>query len=232
MSAAGLRRIATALRLVCSGRLAEFSYLAWVRWHNLDFDYVGVEDLGLPSETAHFHSATPALALRRVLRDLGITSADRILDIGCGKGAAVIEFARWPFGKVAGCDISPWLVEIARANCRKLACPRVELFCADAAEFKDLDEYNYFYLFNPFPAAVMEAVMDHLVESLRVRPRLITLLYRNPTCHDCIAARDVFRLESVRPAGNHCLHVYRSVTSAGRPPSLAGQAAVASANSR
>lgn len=220
--------MATALRLVCSGKLAEFSYLAWVRWHHLDFDYVGVEELGLPAESAHFHSATPALALRRVLRELKISPRDHILDIGCGKEAAVIEFARWPFGRVAGCDISPALVETARANCRKLACQRVELFCADAAEFKDLDDYNYFYLFNPFPAAVMKAVVDHLIESFRLRPRLITLLYRNPTCHNSIAAAGAFRLESVRSAGNHPLHIYRSVTSTGRPYSVDSPVALAS----
>ena len=59
-------------------------------------------------------------ALPQVLRRFPITSGDRILDVGCGKGKAMALMRRFPFGQVAGFDISPALADVANRNFRQL----------------------------------------------------------------------------------------------------------------
>ena len=74
-------------------------------------------------------------ALPQVLRRFPITSGDRILDVGCGKGKAMALMRRFPFGQVAGFDISPALADVANRNFRQLKLRDCHAFQADAATF-------------------------------------------------------------------------------------------------
>jgi hypothetical protein len=54
------------------------------------------------------------------------------------------------------------------------------LFHSDAAAFDGYDRYTFYYLYNPFPPAVMAETMVRISESLQRRPRKVTLVYTNP----------------------------------------------------
>ena len=57
-------------------------------------------------------------------------------------------------------------------------------FQGDALVYDDYDEYNYFYLANPFNASVMAPFLMHLKESLSRNPRTIYVLYLLPILHN------------------------------------------------
>lgn len=59
-------------------------------------------------------------ALRSVLAKQHITTEDRILDIGCGKGRAMAIMSKFPFAEVVGIEISESLEKIANQNLKKL----------------------------------------------------------------------------------------------------------------
>src|SRR2546425_424286 len=58
--------------------------------------------------------------LVRVLKDLHINNQDTILDIGCGKGSAMLSMLKFPFARVDGIELSKEISEIAIRNLTKL----------------------------------------------------------------------------------------------------------------
>lgn len=132
--------------------------------------------------------------LKKVLKRLSICEEDAILDIGCGKGKAMYLMSCFPFRKIRGYDLSEELVRIANQNFQKLGLKNCEAFQADAMEFAEYDDFNYFFIFNSFPRDVFETMMEHLMESVERRPRKVRFIYLNPVCHDYMEAHTPFRL--------------------------------------
>lgn len=54
------------------------------------------------------------------------------------------------------------------------------LINADAKFYDEFDEYNYFYLFNPFHNDIMDGFIKNLEKSLNRHHRMITIIYFNP----------------------------------------------------
>jgi 2-polyprenyl-3-methyl-5-hydroxy-6-metoxy-1,4-benzoquinol methylase len=77
----------------------------------------------------------------------------RVLDVGCGNGATLREFAARGC-KVVGIDLSPNGIEMARA-----ACPvgRFEVLAADEGILKNLGE-------EPFDIVISTEVVEHLYD--------------------------------------------------------------------
>jgi SAM-dependent methyltransferase len=145
----------------------------------VDLGWVSVKDSGLSEDRSHWHSNSGGPDLERLLDSLSISPSDSALDLGCGKGGAMLTLARYPFARVDGVEISPGLASIAQKNLRRLGIVNARVFCSDAAGFHDLDRYSYFYMYNPFPEQVMESVMDNITSSLSRQRRAVTLIYKN-----------------------------------------------------
>ena len=189
-------------------------------WHNLGLTLAGIDvrqtsmsELGLDENRSYWYANSGGPALRKLLRSLPITSEDSAIDVGCGKGGAILTLSRFPFGRVDGLDISPLLVDIARRNLRRCRIRNSSIICSDAAQFRNFDPYTYVYLYHPFPAAVMDCVMRNLRESLAAHPRPLTLIYCNPY-HDSSVTAGGF--EAVREFTDsvHPIRVYRPVSAA------------------
>lgn len=155
----------------------------------VDF-YTMVDNKGTPEavEGSYNYEAIGFLYdfyLRKFLRRQDHTG-DRIIDVGCGKGRALELFLSFGFSKADGLEYSPKLSEIARKNMRTLGLP-CEIFTGDAAEFDGYDAYNWFYLYNPFNQNIMLSFIGRLKESLQRNPRVIKILYANPTCEKVFA---------------------------------------------
>lgn len=133
--------------------------------------------------------------LKNVLKSLAISPTDNMVDIGCGKGGAMRVMLRFPFSRVNGVEISERLAAIARKNFQilRILPERCRVIAMDASQFQDFDPYNYVYFFNPFTGAVMIKVMANLLASIERKPRKVTIIYNNPTCHDEIVGTGVFR---------------------------------------
>lgn len=97
------------------------------------------------------------------------------VDVGCGKGRALLLAARRPFSRLVGVDFAPALLDAARRNTQALGVP-VELHCADAAGFQFPPGPLVIYLYNPFGPAVMDAVARHAAEATGP----VQVMYLNP----------------------------------------------------
>jgi protein-L-isoaspartate O-methyltransferase len=117
--------------------------------------------------------------LERVLNNLPISPGSRAVDLASGKGGAAITLSRY-FAEVVGVELSPVLVEISQENVRTLRLENVSFVCGDAARFVDLHQFDYVYMFNPFPQTVMVEVIRNLRESRTAHGRPTTVIYKNP----------------------------------------------------
>src|SRR5688572_15712537 len=80
-----------------------------------DFSICSTSDLGLDSRRSHAHRGS-SFDVNHVLSGLELIPNSSIIDIGCGKGRAMLAMAHFPFKKIAGVEISPELANIARRN--------------------------------------------------------------------------------------------------------------------
>jgi SAM-dependent methyltransferase len=163
-------------------------YLLRMKFRRVDLGWVSVRGSGLSEERSHWHSNSGGPDLDELLRTLPICGSDTVLDIGCGKGGAMLTLVRYPFARVDGVEISPKLAEVARQNLKRCRISHAKVFCCDAAEFRDLDDYNYVYMYNPFPETVMRQVVENLQRSVGRRPRRVTVIYKNPVFESTLLA--------------------------------------------
>jgi SAM-dependent methyltransferase len=107
------------------------------------------------------------------------------IDLGSGKGRALLMAADYPFRRVVGIELLAVLHQAAQENLSKYRsesqkCLALESICADATEFALPAEPTVLYLFNPFPEAGLKRMLASLERSLRTHPRAVYVLYHNP----------------------------------------------------
>ena len=187
-----IEKIKLYLRLLRKRDWREINYRLQLLFQRIDLKNVPVDELNLSAERAYDYADSGGAAFEKVLDSLLITPSDTIVDFGCGKGGALITLAKYPFSQITGVEISSRLVDIAQKNLRKLWIDNVSIELCDATEFVELDDYNYFYFFNPFPCPIMRTVMENIEKSVAVRPRNVTIIYLNPECHDAVVKNTSF----------------------------------------
>jgi SAM-dependent methyltransferase len=191
--------------LLFRGNWREFIFRLRLALARLDLENVTIEELNLSAERSNYYSDSSVPALDEVLEKFRIGSNDAVMDFGCGKGGVLIILAKYPFRRITGLDISAELIDIAKNNLAKLGVRRVDFVCCDAADHQYLDDYNYFYFFNPFPCAIVQTVIGNIEQSLSRKPRKATIIYLNPVCHGEVISGGVFiRLEEL----DHPCHKY------------------------
>lgn len=121
--------------------------------------------------------------------ELFFTKADtrnckHFLDIGCGKGRALIMAAEAGTKKITGVDISRQLLDSAKKNIAKYNTTHqgIDFIIKhdDAFYFEIADDVDIIFLFNPFDEFLMEAVADNIEKSLAGNPRQLQIVYFNP----------------------------------------------------
>jgi hypothetical protein len=153
------------------------------------------EEIGLDPRHAQLVAPSGNRWLRAVLDELGVCAMDAVLDVGCGKGSAMRVMLEFPFSRVDGVEAAEQIARIARTNFATLrvSSKRHSVITADASTFTALDHYNFIYFYNPFSCEVMASFMANLRASLTRAPRLVTIVYDNPVCHDTVVEGGVFR---------------------------------------
>ncbi|WP_019558808.1 class I SAM-dependent methyltransferase [Thioalkalivibrio sp. ALE12] len=144
------------------------------------------DDAGLPQEHEGYEGAPPRL-FHRIVRSLQIApSRYAFIDLGSGKGKALLLASHHPFRRVIGVEYNARLNDIATENARLYQHPErkvanIETVCGDAGAY-DLPAGDLLiYLFNPFKAAIMERVLANLENAIRTEPREVLVVYQNPT---------------------------------------------------
>lgn len=108
------------------------------------------------------------------------------LDVGAGKGRAMLLASQFPFAAVEGIELNPELAEIARANIAlwmndETASPLTTLTVhnADATKHPLPDGPTLAFLFHPFETPVLERFLRHVETHLTSHPHAFDLLYVN-----------------------------------------------------
>lgn len=134
-----------------------------------------------PTEKELFHEMMDALAQHASLDFAGFT----FVDLGSGKGRALLMAADYPFRKIVGVELLPALHEVAEQNVTQYRsdfqkCFAMECVCADATTFPLPAGPLVVYLFNPFPESGLRRAIANLERDLQQAPRPAYVLYHNP----------------------------------------------------
>ena len=99
------------------------------------------------------------------------------IDLGCGKGRALLVAAQFPFTQILGVELSHDLCTIARMN--NVADPRVAIYRQDAATAVYPEAPLVIFLYHPFLKRVLRRVLSNLERQRRRSPHPTYLLYAN-----------------------------------------------------
>jgi hypothetical protein len=154
---------------------------------------------------------------RRLMDEAGIPHRElTFVDLGSGKGRALLMASDYPFHRIVGVELSPALHRVAQENVRLYHAPSqrcfaFDLLCADASCWTPPADDLVVYLFQPFPRETLSRVLRNLD---RQRRRRLYVAYMNPLFHDEVMAHGRFcvhaRGEPEGP-GEFAWTVYRSL---------------------
>jgi SAM-dependent methyltransferase len=131
---------------------------------------------------------------REIINSLRIDFREfTFLDIGSGKGRALLLAAEYPFRRIVGVELMPELNSMAEENIRRFAsqkrpCGEIRSVCEDATEFVFPAAPVVVFLFNPLPEAGLKKLLINLDTSLREYPRATYVIYVNPVFEESVGA--------------------------------------------
>jgi SAM-dependent methyltransferase len=146
-----------------------------VRLHELAFESEHKE-LG-----ARYQATSPD-AFARTMQEVDLGGGElTFVDLGAGKGRALLLASQLPFRRLVGVEFSPELTAVGERNVarwreRTPGCPEIELRCQDAATYDFPDEPLLVYMYNPFEEPLMLEVLGNLRASLQRSPRRVVLV--------------------------------------------------------
>ena len=170
--------------------------------------YLAPEDLvrGRPNDAHNYgYSAIAPSVFREACRRWqetlpavsGKVEAYSFVDVGAGKGRAVLLASELPFRKAIGVELSEELSSIAQSNAvrwSRVARPKskIRMVQGDATAFQWPRTPLLVYLYNPFACSLVAQVARSLAKLAAEGSGLVDLLYVNPTCADALSAQGSF----------------------------------------
>jgi len=112
-----------------------------------------------------------------------VDASDVFLDVGSGKGRAVLFAAgHYAFRRVIGVEVSAGLHRVATENVRRYRgnLAPIELINKDIRNWKIPNEVTVLFLYNPFWNSTFEDFVGKVRQSLDERPREFRMIYENP----------------------------------------------------
>ena len=122
----------------------------------------------------------------QAVKSVGIKYEDfAFVDLGSGKGRAMLLASEFPFREIVGIELSPKLQETARTNICKYKtktqkCKEFRLVEADFTNCPLPSGRLLLYFFNPCHAPEMQKLVGNIRARLEAEPRETYLLYVNP----------------------------------------------------
>lgn len=106
------------------------------------------------------------------------------IDIGCGKGRALLLAAQYSFREVVGVELNSSLVETAQANLdlwRTAQHPSMPMQAIhqDATEFELPPGPCLLFLYAPFAEPILRKFIEHVEHTLSAQPRPLDILHCN-----------------------------------------------------
>jgi SAM-dependent methyltransferase len=150
---------------------------------------------------------------RRIVAALPVDlSRYQFVDLGCGKGRALVLAAEAGFSRMVGVEFATELAaecsrNIASYRSRHPGANPIDVRCEDAATFRIPPHDTVLFLYNPFDAAVMEKVIEGVGSGWRRHRFDLLIAYRNATEAGVLDAVPWLRPVAVERA----FRVYRAV---------------------
>jgi cyclopropane fatty-acyl-phospholipid synthase-like methyltransferase len=127
--------------------------------------------------------------LTAVLPPSSVSPSDVFVDIGSGKGRAVLlAAARYPFKRVIGVELSEDLHRVATQNVGHYEGNHgpVELVNQDVLDWQLPRDATVLFMFNPFSGSTFKRFIANVRKSLHEYPRDFRLIYLNPQMHQIV----------------------------------------------
>jgi predicted RNA methylase len=135
------------------------------------------------ADNYHYQGA-PYLPLVRIIGDVHReTAAFHFIDLGCGRGRALVAAAHAGYRRITGIELDVELLETARLNVGQFLDKNggegqeIHLVHSDVTLFDYPDEPAVYFLFNPFSEKVLDAVLEKILSSTRQE---CWFVYMNP----------------------------------------------------
>ena len=150
---------------------------------------VRLSQLNIPGNNWRYGNKYEALTeeeFNRVLCGITPPYEDHVfVDLGSGKGRAIVLASVLPFKKVVGVEFSGELTAIAKRNLylfppARRKCQDIEVLCLDAVENEFPTSPIVLFLNNPFSELIMVQVVRKLTTSFYEYPREIVVAYLHP----------------------------------------------------
>jgi SAM-dependent methyltransferase len=140
---------------------------------------------GDPSSNTGYGGSQPSMS-RTALSVIPNPERLSFVDIGCGKGRALIVASEFPFRSVVGIEIAPELVRIAKNNAAVIAREHPGRPLITLVEGSALDVHNLpsgdlvVYLYTPFGENSTEQLRKNIEYLLSQEPRTVYVVSCNP----------------------------------------------------
>jgi SAM-dependent methyltransferase len=124
--------------------------------------------------------------VRKCLGLIPIVPGATFIDLGCGKGRALVIACEFPFAKLIGVELSPFVARIASRNFAKLVrrdkqFARVSIRIGDASQPPFEPGCNVLFFYNAFVGEPVQALIANLRRHLDANPtEKIWLVCYNP----------------------------------------------------
>ena len=177
------------------------------RTHPIDVVY-GIDTSGaVPVEYIHpdrsltarinAYAGSDPRVLRGALAALGSIDDYTLVDLGCGKGRAVVVGSEFPFRAIIGIELSTKLANTARKNAAVVARtfpnrPGITIHEANVAEFQLPKGKLVLFLYHSFGRELLAQLLTTLESSLRSEGAHLFFVYDNPVCGDLLDASSAF----------------------------------------
>jgi SAM-dependent methyltransferase len=110
------------------------------------------------------YGETPLCSLKQIADRFGLSSSDKVVDLGCGRGRGILFLSHF-YGCLAhGVDQVPTFIQKARSAAQNF--PRISYSCADLRTF-DFSKATFVFFYG---TSFSDRFIDDLVRSLKALP--------------------------------------------------------------
>ncbi len=139
-----------------------FSYIFLEYPRGLDFSMRN-KSAGISLQGSHGYALTSKKALQNILIDIPLRGKS-LLDIGSGKGGVICYAVQLGCKNAAGIEYEEGLHIRALINIKKLGLDAIcESYNVDAQTFDSYENFDIYFMFNPFDDDIYENVINKIV---------------------------------------------------------------------
>jgi predicted RNA methylase len=122
---------------------------------------------------------------RRLMSALRPPAGSAFVDFGCGKGRLLLLAADYGFQRITGVEFAKELANIASDNLARYQRKKsirgdIRIIQEDAVDYRIQDDDNFFFMFNPFAASLVEQIARNVAQSVTRASRQVFIIYSNP----------------------------------------------------